>query len=45
LQRFDFNVQFCWQPKSPSERRALKEKEAANKAQQPAGGEQPRVQP
>jgi type IV pilus assembly protein PilM len=45
LQRFDFNVQFCWQPKSPSERRALKEKEAANKAQQPAGGEQPLAQP
>jgi type IV pilus assembly protein PilM len=45
LQRFDFNVQFCWQPKSPSERRALKEKEAANKAQQSAAGEQPRVQP
>jgi type IV pilus assembly protein PilM len=44
LQRFDFNVQFCWQPKSPSERRALKEKEAANKAQQSAGGEQPRAQ-
>ncbi|MGA2062956.1 MAG: type IV pilus assembly protein PilM [Thermoguttaceae bacterium] len=45
LQRFDFNVQFCWQPKSPSERRALKEKEAAIKAQQSASGEQPRAQP
>jgi type IV pilus assembly protein PilM len=39
LQRFDFVVQFCWQPKLPSERRAAKE--AAKAAQQPAaGGEQ-----
>ena len=42
LQRFDFVVQFCWQPKSPSERRvAAAAKEEAKKAQQqPAGGEQ-----
>ncbi len=26
LQRFDFDVQFCWQPKTPSERREAKEK-------------------
>jgi len=45
LKRCDFNVQFCWQPKSPSERRALKEKETANKTQQPAAGEQPPAQP
>jgi hypothetical protein len=43
LQRFDFVVQFCWQPKTPLERRkAAKEKEAkealekANAPAQPA---------
>jgi type IV pilus assembly protein PilM len=40
LQRFDFDVQFCWQPKSPSERRAQKEKESANKPQPAANAEQ-----
>ena len=39
LQRFDFVVQFCWQPKLPSERRAAKE-EAKKTQQQPAAGEQ-----
>ena len=29
LQRFDFDVQFCWQPKTPSEREEAKEKELA----------------
>ena len=28
LQRFDFDVQFCWQPKTPSERHEAKEKES-----------------
>ena len=36
LQRFDFNVQFCWQPKSPSERRALKGK--GSRKQGPTSG-------
>jgi type IV pilus assembly protein PilM len=40
LQRFDFDVQFCWQPKSPSERHAQKEKESANKPQPAANAEQ-----
>jgi type IV pilus assembly protein PilM len=40
LQRFDFDMQFCWQPKSPSERRAQKEKESANKPQPAANAEQ-----
>lgn len=26
LQKFDFDVQFCWQPKTPSERHEAKEK-------------------
>ncbi|MGD0656034.1 MAG: pilus assembly protein PilM [Thermoguttaceae bacterium] len=44
LRRFDFDVQFCWQPKSLSERRAQKEKESANKPKSAANGEQPPAQ-
>ena len=35
LQRFDFVVQFCWQPKTPTERRDAKKakEQAANPAQ------------
>jgi type IV pilus assembly protein PilM len=46
VQRFDFNVQFCWQPKLPSERRAAqREKDnAANKTQTAANAEQPPAQ-
>jgi len=36
LKRFDFTVHFCWQPKTPSERRAAKKAE-----KQPAATEQP----
>ena len=39
LRRFDFVVQFCWQPKSPSERRAAKE-EAKKNQQAASAGEQ-----
>ena len=42
--RFDFTVQFCWQPKSPSERREEKKKEA-EKAPPTTGGEQAPAQP
>ncbi len=46
LPRFDFTVQFCWQPKLPSERHAEKKKEAENnKAQQAAGNEGNPAQP
>ena len=46
LPRFDFTVQFCWQPKLPSDRRKEKKKEAEMmKAQQAAGGEQAPAQP
>jgi type IV pilus assembly protein PilM len=37
LKRFDFVVQFCWQPKTPAERhKAIKEREAAEKAKKAA---------
>jgi type IV pilus assembly protein PilM len=32
LQRFDFNVQFCWKPKTPEERQKEKAKKASEKA-------------
>jgi hypothetical protein len=35
LQRFDFTVHFCWQPKTPSERQALKALEKAKTSGQP----------
>lgn len=42
LQRFSFVVHFCWQPKTPSQRRQAKEE--ATKAQQASGGEQASAQ-
>ncbi len=45
LTRFDFTVQFCWQPKLPSDRHKEKKKEAEFKAQQASGAEQPPAQP
>ncbi len=37
VKHFDFVVQFCWQPKTPPERRkAIKEREAAEKAKKAA---------
>lgn len=33
LKKFDFNVQFCWQPKTPSEREEAKKKAAAGENQ------------
>jgi type IV pilus assembly protein PilM len=44
LPRFDFVVQFCWQPKLPSERLREKQKREAEKSQQTASGEQAAAQ-
>ena len=41
LPRFDFTIQFCWQPKLPSERlKDKQQKRESEKAQQAAAGEQ-----
>ncbi len=42
---FNFDVQFCWQPNLPSQRKAQKEKEKAEKAQQSSTAEQTPAQP